>query len=285
MQSEAFISRSNLADITAQIDSLFDAVSQLQASVSSIDDDVVALQINSVDGATNIGGGSTQWFSSKNGTNLEIRTLSVGSNGLTAGTAGGLVTLDLTQNLKDTASPTFANLNLSNGGALRTGSSAGNTLLIQARDVDGAAWTTFGTLTANNTPSFDLSLATLVGGKTIGQGFTPYTPTLTNVTNVAASTTSDFGYCRIGDYVFGGGRITIDPTSASVSTELGISIPIASNFTLFTQCTGSAISSASAGLCAAVRADTTNDRISVIYTNTADTASREFMLKFYYQVL
>ncbi len=39
------------------------------------------------------------------------------------------------------------------GGGLRTSTSAGNNVLLQARDVDGAAYSTFITLTANNTPS------------------------------------------------------------------------------------------------------------------------------------
>lgn len=49
------------------------------------------------------------------------------------------------------------------GGALRTDTSAGNTTLLQAYDVDGATYVTFGTLTANDTPTFSLSTSTLVG--------------------------------------------------------------------------------------------------------------------------
>lgn len=45
-------------------------------------------------------------------------------------------------------------------GGLRTGTSAGNTALLQAYDVDGAAYTTFATLTANNTPTLDLASGT-----------------------------------------------------------------------------------------------------------------------------
>lgn len=40
---------------------------------------------------------------------------------------------------------------------VRTGTGAANTLLLQARDVDGAVWTTFATLTANDTPTMALS--------------------------------------------------------------------------------------------------------------------------------
>lgn len=58
-------------------------------------------------------------------------------------------------------------ISLTSGSALRTRLNAGNTMLIQARDVDGAAYTTFITLTANNTPTCDLSTAVTIGGDTI----------------------------------------------------------------------------------------------------------------------
>ncbi len=50
--------------------------------------------------------------------------------------------------------------NLTNGSGLRTGTTAGNTVLFQARDVDGAAYTTFMTMTANNTPTMTMSNVT-----------------------------------------------------------------------------------------------------------------------------
>lgn len=273
-----------IANLFLFTDSLFDAVGQLQATIPVLEDGIATLNTDSVFSASNIGGGTYGLFSSKVGNALQFKTINEGSDGIALSEAANVLTINLTQDLKSTGSPTFANLNFPSGGAIRTGLLAGNTVLFQARDVDGASFTTFATLTANNTPSFNLSLATLVGSKTIAQGFTPYTPTLTNVTNMAASTTSDFGYCRIGDFVFGGGRITMDPTAAAVATELGVSIPIASNFTLFTQCTGGAIASASASLCAAVRADTVNDRIQIVYTNTAELGSKELMIWFFYEV-
>lgn len=60
---------------------------------------------------------------------------------------------------------------------LRTDLSGGSTLLLQARDVDGSSWTTFGTLTAGNTPTFALS-NTDIGTPTAG--------TLTNTTGFPA---------------------------------------------------------------------------------------------------
>ena len=77
--------------------------------------------------------------------------------GVTDGGANGSYTVNTVQDIATSSSPTFANLNLATGGALRSATSAGNTLLIQARDVDGATYTTFITLTANNTPTCDLS--------------------------------------------------------------------------------------------------------------------------------
>lgn len=57
-----------------------------------------------------------------------------------------------------------ASITLDAGGALRTNTTATDTLLLQARDVDGASYTTFATLTANNTPTMDLSTAVTIGG-------------------------------------------------------------------------------------------------------------------------
>lgn len=49
------------------------------------------------------------------------------------------------------------------GAALRTSTSAGNTLLLQAYDVDGTAYVTWATLTANDTVSFDIHTSTTIG--------------------------------------------------------------------------------------------------------------------------
>lgn len=61
----------------------------------------------------------------------------------------------------------IASLTVVPGGSLRTNTSAGNTLLLQAYDVDGTAYTTFATLTANNTPTMDLSTSVTIGGAAI----------------------------------------------------------------------------------------------------------------------
>jgi hypothetical protein len=66
-----------------------------------------------------------------------------------------------------------------------------------------------------------------------------YTPTLTNVTNLAASTSASAFYIRIGSIVFVTGAIAVDPTtSAGTATTLRMSLPIASGFASTAQLRG-----------------------------------------------
>jgi len=89
----------------------------------------------------------------------------IGATTISAAQWGYLGGLD--QSLAQADSPTFAGLGISNAGAIRTGTTLNDTLLIQARDTDGAAWTTFVTLTAATTPTMDLSTAVTMGGAAI----------------------------------------------------------------------------------------------------------------------
>lgn len=83
-----------------------------------------------------------------------------GTGGKTLQNSG--VTVDDSNNVAGAASLTVAT-----GAGVRTGTAATNTLLLQAYDVDGAAYTTFITLTANNTPTRDLSTSVTIGGNAI----------------------------------------------------------------------------------------------------------------------
>lgn len=67
----------------------------------------------------------------------------------------------------DTTNVLSASLTLDDTGGVGTSFSAGNTYNLRAWDVDGAAYTTFATLTANNTPTMDLAAAVTKGGSTI----------------------------------------------------------------------------------------------------------------------
>ncbi len=58
-------------------------------------------------------------------------------------------------------------ITLDPGAGIQTATSAGNTALLQAYDVDGASYTTFATLTANNAPAMDLATGVTMGGNAI----------------------------------------------------------------------------------------------------------------------
>ena len=75
-----------------------------------------------------------------------------------------------------------------------------------------------------------------------------YFPVLTNVTNVDASSVYTCQYVRIGNIVTVSGKVGIDCTAAAATaTELGMDLPIASNFTTEEQCAGTAASENGAG--------------------------------------
>jgi hypothetical protein len=110
-----------------------------------------------------------------------------------------------------------------------------------------------------------------------------YTPTLTNVTNVDASTAFVSQYRRLGDIVCVTGKVNIDATANTTSTDLGFSIPVASNFANEQELAGT-MTSPSAQESGAVLADTTNDRAVVRYVSTG-TGNTQHFVNFCYQVI
>lgn len=86
-----------------------------------------------------------------------------------------------------------------------------------------------------------------------------YTPTLTGVANVASSTAFVCQYSRVGNIVTVSGLISVTATASATSTQIGISLPIASNFAATTDCNGAA-GSAGATQVGRLLADVTNDR-------------------------
>lgn len=87
-----------------------------------------------------------------------------------------------------------------------------------------------------------------------------YSPTLTNVTNIAASALNygAFQYLRVGNQVTVSGLVDIDPTVGANQTTLRLSLPVASNFTALGQCAGVGVEWA-AGQRGTISADTAND--------------------------
>ena len=110
-----------------------------------------------------------------------------------------------------------------------------------------------------------------------------YTPTLSNTTNVAASTPRLSSYIRVGDVVTVAGQLDIDPT-AGAATLLGISLPIASAFTTVYQLGGVASSTTITNESAGIEADATNDRASLKYV-AVDTTNHTMTFTFTYSVI
>lgn len=116
----------------------------------------------------------------------------------------------------------------------------------------------------------------------VGSG--TYTPTLTNVTNIAASTAYVCQFMRVGNVVTVSGRVDIDITTASIACELGISLPIASTLSTDEQCSGVAASHAVASLCGRVSGDIAANRAQLRWIATADVANRAWSFTFTYLV-
>lgn len=137
---------------------------------------------------------------------------------------------------------------------------------------------------SNKTLTLDLSNAnrtiTLKGNINSGT----YTPTLTNVANLAASTAYQCQYMQVGDVVTVSGRVDIDPTLATTSTQLGISLPVASNLGAAEDCAGTAFASGIAAQGAAILGDATNNRAQLEYISS-DTTNQAMYFTFTYQII
>lgn len=112
-----------------------------------------------------------------------------------------------------------------------------------------------------------------------------YTPTLTNVANLDASTAYECQYLRVGNVVHVGGRVDVDPTGAGASTQLGISLPIASNFAASSDCGGTGFSPGVAGQGAAVVPDAANNRAQLQFVSGATLSNQSMYFTFTYEVV
>jgi enamine deaminase RidA (YjgF/YER057c/UK114 family) len=111
-----------------------------------------------------------------------------------------------------------------------------------------------------------------------------YTPTLTNTTNVAASSAGVGQYMRVGNVVTVSGQVNIDPT-ATGDTIMGVSIPVASNFSAQTNAGGTfAVLSGTVVQGGSIYADSTNDRVTFRMT-ASDVANRAYQYHFTYRII
>ncbi len=115
-----------------------------------------------------------------------------------------------------------------------------------------------------------------------------WTPTLTNITNVAASTAFAGSWMRVGDTVSCSVGIDIDPTAASVSTSINISLPVASALATLRQLSGNGVRIAAGTLAPVVggiTGETVTDTARLTFINDADVSNRAWVINFQYQVV
>jgi len=111
-----------------------------------------------------------------------------------------------------------------------------------------------------------------------------YTPTLTNVTNVAASTAKLCQWMRVGNVVTVSGQLDIDLTTTLLASEVGMSLPIPSALTTKFQVGGTANSMSSQSIWG-IQADLANDRAQFKATGIVPVTNDTYTFIFQYEVL
>jgi len=248
---------------------------------------------------TNNGGsGTLQITSGSTGFYGYGMTAYTASGGMTFGARGGSfnVTSDTGTNLTvltggnvgiNTTSPSTKLHVISTSNLLRFGYDVSNYFNIDVSSTGGVTFNAVGSgagFTFSDPVNITSSLQcdSIVNDTGLASGV--YTPTLTNVTNVAASTAYESQYMRVGNTVTVSGKVDIDQT-ASGAYEIGISLPIASNFGAEEDCAGvGAGTNAPSGSVVYIKADATNDRASFNGSDT-DVSNHAHYYQFTYQVI
>lgn len=102
-----------------------------------------------------------------------------------------------------------------------------------------------------------------------------WTPTLTSVGNVTATTAFDSTYTRVGDVVSFAGRVNMQATAAGAAS-FRMSLPIASDFNSLSQAAGTVNTQlAGSNITGAILADTATDTLTV-QINAIDTSNRAY---------
>ncbi len=145
-------------------------------------------------------------------------------------------------------------------------------------DETGSGALVFGTSPTLTTPAFSgVPTGTVTSGT--------YTPTITNGTNIGASTLAygDFSYLRVGNTVTVSGTLNIDPTSSGVASTISFSLPIASDFANVGEC-GGILASQSVNQTGIIYADSTNNRAQCDFIS-ATTANGACSVHFTYRIV
>lgn len=198
-------------------------------------------------------------------------------------TAAGLNLLD-----DASASDQRTTLGLGTAATQNTGTSGANVPLLSTANTwtllqtltAGAATDTIAERTAAAGVTIDSVLLKDGGITTSGTGSSAITslgylaaaPTLTNVTNVSASTAVENIAIRIGNFAIQGGRLSVTPTANTTDTRLDISLLFASDLTDAGDCFGAAFIYGAAGRTnnMGLYADTTNNRAILRWTSQSN---------------
>lgn len=126
------------------------------------------------------------------------------------------------------------------------------------------------------------TMATISDLPTLASG--TYTPTLTNTTNLSASTAYSCQYLRVGSAVTVSGRVDVDPVATTLTT-LGISLPIASNLANPNELAGTGAGDGTVVEAAAgIFADSTNDRATMQWI-AGDVTNHSMFFTFTYRII
>lgn len=111
-----------------------------------------------------------------------------------------------------------------------------------------------------------------------------YTPTLTAITNIGTLSVQKFQWLRVGNLVTVSGQFVGTPTVAATATQVGISLPIASNLNSAGDCAGTGRQGTNAnGEVLAIYGDVTNDRAECFFQSLSNVAV-SYVVQFTYEV-
>lgn len=111
-----------------------------------------------------------------------------------------------------------------------------------------------------------------------------YTPALTNVSNISASTSFPAQYLRVGKAVTVSGLVVITPIN-TVATLLGVSLPIHSRLDNAYECVGVAFTPGTSSLGAAIVGDPANNRAEMQWIASGGFVDEPMYYTFTYLVL
>jgi hypothetical protein len=109
-----------------------------------------------------------------------------------------------------------------------------------------------------------------------------YTPTLTGVTNVDSTTARVCQYMRVGNVVTVSGSMGVNAT-ATAATQVGISLPVASNLANAFECVGPTMSATAAA--GRITGDAANNRAQADYLAGGFVAEEEIYFHFTYLII